>query len=560
MAIRMWFGMGLAVFSWMTALAALVVAGQSVDAGAIAATACAGLMIGLVATFWIRFQYDMPLREMTALVEGMRRTGDLSLRAPDGRGALSLFAKNFNALIGSFQEIIGRVIFDALRVGGAADELCTDAGSVAEASERQKQASEEMVRAMEEMSQGVAEMSAHASKTSANAQEAHTLSADGARIVDDTSREIERIAQSVENSAQQIGALGARSDEITGIVNVIREIADQTNLLALNAAIEAARAGEQGRGFAVVADEVRKLAERTSVATSEITGLITNIQDETRRAISSIRSGTEQAHAGAELARKAANALQGISVGASRTLESVAAITAAIDRQESESRNVSHRVEQIIEMVDSNSRGAEHTLNEAHQLESLALNLQEITKVFKLGAFGDKARTTHARMPEVVREAAAEIGKILEGAIAARQIDEAALFGQKYEPIPNTRPQKFRTGYDGLADRLFPRVQESLLENQAELVYAIACDRRGYVPTHNTKFSKPLTGDYDKDFVGNRTKRIFEDPVGKQCGAHTLPFLIQTYRRDTGEVMHDISAPIFVHGKHWGGFRMGYHV
>ncbi len=78
------------------------------------------------------------------------------------------------------------------------------------------------------------------------------------------------------------------------------------------------------------------------------------------------------------------------------------------------------------------------------------------------------------------------------------------------------------------------------------------------MPTHNKRFSLPLTGDYDKDFVGNRSKRVFDDPVGKQCGKHEMPFLIQTYRRDTGEIMHDISAPVYVNGRHWGGFRIGY--
>ena len=90
------------------------------------------------------------------------------------------------------------------------------------------------------------------------------------------------------------------------------------------------------------------------------------------------------------------------------------------------------------------------------------------------------------------------------------------------------------------------------------MTYAIACDQGGYVPTHNRKFSQPLTGDEKVDFVNNRTKRMFDDPVGKRCGDHTQPFLLQTYRRDTGEIMHDISAPVMVKGRHWGGFRIGY--
>jgi len=101
-------------------------------------------------------------------------------------------------------------------------------------------------------------------------------------------------------------------------------------------------------------------------------------------------------------------------------------------------------------------------------------------------------------------------------------------------------------------------LQENLLNQNKCLIYALCIDRNGYVPTHNRKFSQPLTGDEKTDFVNNRGKRIFDDPVGKRCGSHQQPFLLQTYRRDTGEVLHDISAPIFVKGRRWGGFRIGY--
>ncbi|MCX8146557.1 MAG: methyl-accepting chemotaxis protein, partial [Azovibrio sp.] len=127
-----------------------------------------------------------------------------------------------------------------------------------------------------------------------------------------------------------------------------------------------------------------------------------------------------------------------------------------------------------------------------------------------------------------------------------------------YQPIPGTRPPKFHTRFDALCDQILPPIQEALVARHPEIVYAIACDRRGYVPTHNQRFSKPLTGDEQVDMLNNRTKRIFDDPVGRRCGDHEKPFLLQTYRRDTGEIMHDISAPVYVQGRHWGGFRIGY--
>ncbi len=554
-------------FLWMAVLAGLLSCLGGVAVLATAATlnvtaVIAQILVGAVtgAGVWLmaKGRWGRPLAAFADTLSSMQRDGDLSRRAPVSAGEVGDCATRFNLLIESFQGIVGKVIFDAQRVADAADSLSAHARSVAEGSSAQRQASESMGQAIQEMTAGVTAVAESAGKTAGNAQEARELSREGARIVGDASSEIASIARSVDASAHVIDALGQRSEAISGIVKVIREIADQTNLLALNAAIEAARAGEQGRGFAVVADEVRKLAERTSAATGEITAMIGAIQEETRSAIASIRSGSQQAEAGAQLAHQAAEALERINAGAQQTMERIDEIATAIAQQGREASSVAEHVRDIVEMADRNSSGAERTLDEARELESLAVNLHEISKVFKLGAAGEQAMQVHRRMPDMAVRAAKEMGKILEEALAAGQVTEQALFEPEYRAIPSTRPQKYNTGFDALTDRLFPRLQEALLQESPQVVYAIGCDQKGYVPTHNARFSQPLTGDYDKDFVGNRSKRIFDDPVGKQCGAHQLQFLIQTYRRDTGEIMHDISAPVYVNGRHWGGFRIGY--
>lgn len=517
-----------------------------------------GVAIAVLARVVLRASFGAPLDAFAATLQATFRDGDLSRRAVSSGRALDSCVTHYNQLMASFQGIVGKVIYDAQRVAEKSELLSGHARSVADGSTAQREASGQMARAIEEMTAGVNAVAEHASQTARNAQQARELSIDGARMVSEASSEIDLIARSVEQSATVISALGDRSQAISGIVKVIREIADQTNLLALNAAIEAARAGEQGRGFAVVADEVRKLAERTSSATSEISAMIAAIQEETGVAIVSIRKGSDQAHAGARLAQRAAGTLEQINQGAQQTMERIDEIAVSIAQQSREAGKVVDNVRQIMSMVERNAHGASQTLQEAQELDSLAINLHEISNVFRLGNEGKEAMSTHQRMPDIVQKAAAEIGRLLEQAIASGQITAEALFDQSYQPIPNTRPQKFTTRYDTFTDKSFPRVQESIVKQHSEVVYAIGCDRRGYVPTHNARFSKPLTGDYNTDFVGNRSKRVFDDPVGKRCGVHELQFLIQTYRRDTGEIMHDISAPIQVNGRHWGGFRIGY--
>jgi methyl-accepting chemotaxis protein len=524
-----------------------------------------GFALGLSVVFALLLSFVVQkglVRRLNALrgaITGMYLDGDLTRRASvDGRDEIASTAAEFNKLIESFQTIIGKVFFNSIEVGRASQQLIGEANRVASGSSQQRDAALSAAMAMTELTENMNLVSFNSSETAGISATSNTLSAEGVEIARNASSEMERIAGSVAQSALVVRALGERSKAISGIVQTIREIADQTNLLALNAAIEAARAGEQGRGFAVVADEVRKLAERTSQATGEISQMIGAIQGETQSAIISIEAGTGQARTGANLAQQAAASLERINSGARDTMEKVDAIASAVAQQSRTGNDIAAHVCHIMDMAETNSASAEKALEEARQLEYLANNLKEIGNVFKLGSAGDKAVETHAKMPEIVKRAAEGISQILDKALDSGRIKMEDLFDDKYQPIPNTKPQKYKTRFDAFTDQAFLPLQEQLVDSYKWLVYAISCDRKGYVPTHNRLFTQPLTGNAKVDFVNNRTKRMFDDPVGKRCGDHELPFLLQTYRRDTGEIMHDISAPVYVGGRHWGGFRIGY--
>jgi methyl-accepting chemotaxis protein len=216
------------------------------------------------------------------------------------------------------------------------------------------------------------------------ARDAGELSVQGGQLFHGTIDEINLIADEVHRSTEVIHQLGSQSDRISQIINVIKEIADQTNLLALNAAIEAARAGEAGRGFAVVADEVRKLAEKTSSSTKEIGDMINAIQQGTQQAVSSMEAGSDKVHDGVAMAERAGESMEQIEGGVRKVLMAVASISEALGEQRSASHDIADNVEKIARMSEENSQAVLSVSDSAGKLIELASSLRAKAGHFRL--------------------------------------------------------------------------------------------------------------------------------------------------------------------------------
>ncbi len=284
---------------------------------------------------------------------------------------------------GNLRSMIHEVINGAENLGRASQDMMLSAENVSALASKQSDAASSISVSVTEMTISMNLVEDSAREAFTLSQQAGDLADSGTTVIQDATAEIRRLADAVNSSSAAIQELGRQSEQITSIVNTIKEIADQTNLLALNAAIEAARAGEQGRGFAVVADEVRKLAERTALSTTDIATTVKSIQAGTHGAVASMESGVTQAEKGVKLAEQGGESISQIRDGTKRVQSVVNDISGALEEQSSATKQISGSVEEIVQMSATTSTTLNQTVDAARRLRDLATALQQSVRRFK---------------------------------------------------------------------------------------------------------------------------------------------------------------------------------
>lgn len=342
------------------------------------------LLLTSAVAWFIGRSIFLPIQSIQQAVANIHASKDLSLRVKaEGRDEVTEMAKTLNTMLSGFQDVICRVNEAVVAMNQATDSLSDDARKTAQDIEQQKVETDQVATAMSQMVSTVEAISQDTEQAASKVNGAHNDAMTGQQQVQDAIDRIGQLSARLDRSADSVAALATESETIGSVLSVIQEIAEQTNLLALNAAIEAARAGEQGRGFAVVADEVRALAGRTQDATQEIGDIISSLQNQTKNIVQLIRECCEESQKGNEQAGNAEHALVAITTDVSEILDMTSRIAAAIGQQSAVAHEVGLNMTNIRDITEQSAGSVLRNSQTSQEISAQAAGLNQVVSVFK---------------------------------------------------------------------------------------------------------------------------------------------------------------------------------
>ncbi|MGA8899069.1 methyl-accepting chemotaxis protein [Bradyrhizobium sp.] len=444
------------------------------------------------------------------------------------------------------------------RIGGLGVELADVAGNVQEVANRVSTQSEHFAhlqRTAETMvaaNHGIADAS-RAVQTASSSAVDEIIQSRGA--VETAVKHIAELVESVGRIETRLGAVSSALAQVAKASSTIEAIAKQTNLLALNATIESARAGAAGRGFAVVASEVKSLAEATRQATHQIGETVRDLDGQ----LGSLIGESGEASSRAKTAGGGATQIQSI---IARVQDGFTKVGQEIDGvAKAATSNLGH-CDTVIEELHNLAKGVDLSSNELKHADERVTKLLDLSESLIAMIADSGVETSDAPLIRVVVDTAKQISSIFEAAIERREIKLEQLMDENYREISGTDPKQYMTDYVEFTDRTLPAIQDPIQKSDPRIVFCVAWAKGGYLPTHNPNYRLPQGKDPVWNNANCRNRRLFNDRAVKKVAANTKPFLLQTYRRDMGGgnfvLMKDVSSPIFVRGRHWGAFRMGF--
>ena len=374
-------------------------------------------------------------------------------------------------------------------------------------------------------------------------------------VVETAVQHITELISAVGRMESRLGAVSAALAQVAKVSGSIEAIAKQTNLLALNATIEAARAGAAGRGFAIVASEVKNLAEATRQATRQIGDTVRDLDGQVGSLIGESSDASLRANNAGEGAERIKGIIARVQDGFTSVNREIDGVAMATTSNLGHCDTVIEELRHLAKDVDLSSTDLKNADDRVAKLLDLSENL--ITLISDSGV-----ETSDTPLISATIETAKQISAAFEAAIERGEIRLDQLMDENYREIPGTDPKQYFTDYVEFTDRILPPIQDPLQKTDPRIVFCVAWANSGYLPTHNPNYRRPQGPDPVWNNANCRNRRLFKDRAVKKVAANTKPFLLQTYRRDMGGgnfvLMKDVSSPIYVRGRRWGAFRMGF--
>jgi methyl-accepting chemotaxis protein len=444
------------------------------------------------------------------------------------------------------------------RIGGLGVELADVAGNLKEVADRVRSQSDRFGHLQNTAKTMVS--ANHDIATASRAVQSATSAAVGEitqsrAAVETAVQHIAELIQAVGRIELRLGTVGSALAGVAKVSGSIEAIAKKTNLLALNATIEAARAGDAGKGFAVVAHEVKNLAEATRQATQLIGDTVRDLDGK----VGSLIGESGDASLRAKNAGDGARQIQDI---IARGQDGFTAVGREIDGvAKAATSNLSH-CDTVISELGNLARSVDLSSTDLKQADDRVARLLDVSEGLIELIANSGVETSDAALIRVVIDIATRITAAFEAGLARGEISAAQLMDESYREIPGTDPKQYLTDYVAFTDRILPPIQDPVRKIDPRIVFCVAWAKGGYLPTHNPNYRLPQGPDPVWNNANCRNRRLFSDRTVHKVAANTKPFLLQTYRRDMGGgnfvLMKDLSSPIYVRGRHWGAFRMGF--
>jgi methyl-accepting chemotaxis protein len=464
--------------------------------------------------------------------------------ADDPRQSASLEQK----VIAEVANRIGNLGVETADVAGNLDEISGRVARQVEQFKSLQRTAETMIETNRDLDKSARAAQTAASTAGAEVDESRTVV--GAAV-----QHIGELTAAVSRIEERLKSFGSVLEQVAGVSSAIETIAKQTNLLALNATIEAARAGQAGRGFAVVANEVKSLAEETRKATTRIGSIVGDLTSQIGRLIDDSKNASQhasEAGQGAHQLQGVAERLHGEFASVGQEIETIARMASA---------NLGY-CDTVMTELDEFSKNVDVSAANLKQADQRVQGLLKASETLIEYVAESGIATPDTPLIEVVIKTAKRIEAEFEAAIARGEIGADEFFDENYREIAGTNPPQYLTAYVELTDRLLPPIQDPIQTIDPRVVFCVAWAKGGYLPTHNPNYRQPQGKDPVWNAANCRNRRLFKDRAVQRVAANTKPFLLQTYRRDMGGgnfvLMKDLSSPIFVRGRHWGAFRMGF--